>query len=60
MGFPFSATSCWVYSMYMAYRDIGGMLLNFMLCEELRPLYIFDVTNVPKKPEWDMDIPEGW
>ena len=33
---------------FMADRDIGDMLLDFMLSEEVRPFCGFDVTNFHK------------
>ena len=45
---------------FMEDRDIGQMLLNFMLSEELRPFCGVDVMNVSKQEEWEKDISEGW
>ena len=36
--------------------DIGDMLLDFMLSEEVRTFCGVDVMNVRKYEEWDTDI----
>ena len=33
---------------FMAYRDIGDILLNFMISEEVIPFCVVDVINVSK------------
>ena len=43
----------------MADRDIGEMLLNFMLSKELRSFYGMDITNVRKEEEREKHRGQG-
>ena len=44
----------------MAYWDIGYMLLDFMLSEEVIPFCGVDVMNLCKYEEWEKYISGGW
>ena len=44
----------------MADRDIGEMLLNFMLSEEFRALCGVDITYVSTEEEWEIHRSGGW
>ena len=45
---------------FMAYWDIGYMLLDFMLSEEVIPFCGVDVMNLRKYEEWEKYISGGW
>ena len=45
---------------FMADRDIGDMLLNLMLSEELIPFCGVYVMNVCRYEEWQKDIIRRW
>ena len=44
---------------FMEDRDIGEMLLNFMLSKELRSFYGMDITNVRKEEEREKHRGQG-
>ena len=40
--------------------DIGEILLNFMLSEEVRNVFRVNVINANTEEEWEKDTSGGW